>query len=308
MKKNVLVLLISMLISMLLHARNDDYSYYNQPSFTMPRIEAFKVPEIKELQFAKDIFEGGFKGDFIEKPNLANSIGNLLVVFSPAYIVANTRDFVANFKSSYEDGFKKVNVPLALCSVGFIPGIIEAKGIAKTLKVAKEIEVETKLGIEFAPVIEKSGLTHELQRAIITNINEGEIVAVRRRVYGANFFDGELPVKAPAMAEVDIKYGNGVRLLKDGNRVTSDVDLAFMAKNGKPITEFKTIQFGEKINQTYGHVVVTHGDNFNGVKKGIDAALKVEKKNERIWIFNKDGYIDSGRYQTMIDKYISSGR
>lgn len=317
-KTNVPILICALLLNLCLplQARQDDYSYYNQPTYIQPNFQAsripdfrvtdFKVEEPHDIQFTKDMFEGGFKGDFIEKPNFANILGNLTVMFTPAYAAATARDFVANFTSSFQSGFEEKKLPTLLCAAGMIPVIAEAKSLSAAIKAGREMQMETKaaaLGIEFAPAME-SGLTRRLQAAIVQNINEGEYVAVRNRPYLANFLDGKLPAKAPGMAEVDTAYKNGVRLLKDGNKAVSDLDLAFVVKNGKIVPEIKAMKLGEKINEAYGVKVVTHGDNFNGARKGIEKAIEIEKKKDLIWIFDKNGFVGADDYQTIVKKFL----
>lgn len=276
--------------------RDDDYYRQYQPPQNY-RETAFK--------FTRDAIEGSIKGDFIERPNFAQAIGNIAINFTPAVIATSIRDFSANFLHSYETDFKEHKVDMALAAIGIIPavsGVRKLEGAYKAGCEARLMREAEMTMVQYAPALE-SGLTRKLQASIVTSIKEGEIIGVRQRAYLANFLDGKLPAK-PAGAEVVEVFKNGVRKLSDGSRVISDVDLAFVSKNGRALPESKTLEIGGKINETYGHAVVMHGDNFSGVKKGVEGAIEAAKKQDDIYIFTKQGFIDAGNYEDMIDKYI----
>lgn len=258
--------------------------------------------EAPMARFKQDYVDGAWKGEFIQKPNFANILGNLSVNFTPAAPFADFRDLFANIKNMVNSNFQNHKTDVALAVGGFIPAAGEGKKIVKAFEAGKEFRLLQKAAnLNFAPAIE-SGLTRKLQASISLSVGKGEIIAIRPRVYQANFMDGKLPVKE-AHHVVDSKFNNGVRVLTDGNRVISDVDVAFVAKNTRILPEAKTHQIGNRINDTYGHRVVVHGDNFSGARKGIDKAIEIENKNERVYLFNKGGYVDSGNYLDMLRKW-----
>jgi hypothetical protein len=165
----------------------------------------------------------------------------------------------------------------------------------------------------FAPA-QESGLTKKLQTSIVNALEEGEIVGVRKRAYGANFLDDKYPSK-PLDAVVKKSYKNGVRVLENGERVVSDVDLAFVVKDRKVMPESHSIDIGNRINNSYRkiggadlHDVVKHGDNYWGVQKGVEKAIDISERNETIYVFDKNGFVDSGKYQDMIKKYLGTER
>lgn len=257
--------------------------------------------------FVKDFFDGGVKGTFlIEKPSFANIAGDIAVGFSPAYVLASLRDFTVNIKKTWETDFKEHKVDVALAAISIVPAVGEVKNL-KHLKAAYQVGKEARILREtgkavFAPALE-SGLTKKLQASIIHSLDDDMIVAVRKRPYQANFLDGKLPAK-PAGVQVEFAYKNGVRVLEDGRRFVSDLDIAFVARNGKALPESKVMKIGEKINGNYGHAVIQHGDNYNGVRKGVPQAIKVEEKNEEVFLFTKRGFLSSDPYKSMIEKYL----
>jgi hypothetical protein len=175
--------------------------------------------------------------------------------------------------------------------------------VASVVKTEVINEVIAGAEIKYAPALE-SGLTRKLQDSIVGALDEGDFIGIRSRPYQANFLDGKYPAK-PSGADVVIKRQNGVRVLSDKTKVVSDLDTAFITKNGISVDNSTAYDiYGKRINKLYGNDVVMHGDNYNGVLKNVDAALEVESKNGVIYIFNKNGFVESGKYQDMINKYI----
>lgn len=273
-------------------------------TYEMPAIRLTQPAESPRMRFARELFEGSIKGEFIKRPTFANVLGNLLVNFTPAAILSDSRDFVANLKKSYETNFKNYKFNTAISLAGFIPLAGEVKKIGQAYQLGKLDRAINALASEvrFAKVVGEngSGLTRRLQFSIMQSLDEGEYLAVRHRPYGANFFDGIFPAKPATIKRADESYANGMRVMKDGRRFISDVDLAFVMKDGKMLKEQNSLRIGEKINESYGHKVVTHGDNYSGARRGIDGAIDIERKNEEIWVFGRDGFLDSGPYQEML--------
>jgi hypothetical protein len=146
-------------------------------------------------------------------------------------------------------------------------------------------------------------LTHKLQQAIIDSLDEGVIVAVRSRPYGANALDPLRRAKAPGDEVVGPKFKNGSRLLDTGERVVSDFDLAGVTRNGVPFTNRKAEALGRQINANYGYDVVTHGDLYNGLKAGNEAARTVDL-TKPVYVFDRSGFIEELPYTKYVQKYI----
>lgn len=156
----------------------------------------------------------------------------------------------------------------------------------------------------FAPALE-SGLTRRLQTSISEVLKQGEIVGLRKRAYGANFLDEKYFSKHLG-ARVLRNFKNGVRMLTDGSKVISDVDLAFVTKNKQILSEYYSLEVGKRINRSYGHDVVLHGDNYWGARKGVSKALEIERRRtEIIYVFDKNGFKDKGPYWSMVRKYMA---
>lgn len=282
-------------------ARNDeDWLEARRPSLV------YQPAPPQMVRYGREMADGAARGDYIKNPTFLNLLGSLIINFTPAAPVADFRDFTANFKKSWESNFGEHKKDVALAAVGFIPVLGESKKIRAAFQAGKNIRLAQQIEqavVKFAPALE-SGLTRKLQRSITEGIAPGEFVAVRQRVYEANFLDGKIPAKA-AGDVVDVAYKNGVRKLTDGRRVISDLDLAFVAKHGRAMPESRALVVGEKINAAYGTKVVMHGDNFNGARRGIDKALEIEKrKEEMVYVFSRDGFIDAGNYQSMLRRYL----
>jgi hypothetical protein len=96
----------------------------------------------------------------------------------------------------------------------------------------------------------------------------------------------------------------GIRV-KDDRVVVSDLDVATVTKDGYAIDE-KIIKngFSHNLNQTYGNDVIMHGDNYAGVIKRESGAYRVAMENEIVFVYNKKGSVDSGKYGDMIKKYV----
>lgn len=281
-------------------ARDD----WREAHYERPKIET--PYNLKKIAF--ETFDGGVKGDFIERPTFFNTLGNFIVNFTPAAVAADIRDFAANLQKSYKADFHAYKKDVILAGAGFIPVIGESKKIKALYSTGKELREIRQIErlARFAPALE-SGLTRKLQTSIVHSLDEGIIIGVRKRVYTANFLDGKIVAK-PADAVVQTAYKNGVRKLSDGSRVISDLDMAFVAKNQKALNESKALDVGRKINDHYGNPVIMHGDNLSGVKKGIQKAIDVEKNGETIFIFSKNGFLDSGDYRSMVEKYTRGAR
>ncbi|MFH1367589.1 MAG: hypothetical protein ABII64_00545 [Elusimicrobiota bacterium] len=158
-------------------------------------------------------------------------------------------------------------------------------------------------------------MTKKLQRAITASSEDGEIIGVRSGPYRVNFLDGKKYangndyIAKPEGVDAFITYKNGVGELEDGTKYISDLDIGFLTKNGMVRSEKYSLELGEKINTSYGHVVVTHGDNVWGVKKGVQKAIDVQEDSQEIlYIFNNKGFVEAGSYKDIIDRYVKNMR
>jgi hypothetical protein len=79
-------------------------------------------------QLGSDVIDGYIRGDFIENPNLANSIGSIAAGLTPIWgQISDARDTVANIRNVWGhpcdiEAWKG----LGLCCVGWIPGLGDA--------------------------------------------------------------------------------------------------------------------------------------------------------------------------------------
>jgi hypothetical protein len=163
---------------------------------------------------------------------------------------------------------------------------------------------------KFAPY-GQSGFSMRLQRSIIESLGEGDFIGVRSIPKLTNVSGGFLPSK-PSSVKKNIKFPAGIRYDLDTKKLfVSDLDLAFYSKNGKSYSNSDSVVLGDKINYKYNkkksRAVVQHGDNYNGELLGYKGAMRVAEENEVIYIYNKNGFVESGKYQDMVKKYIRQG-
>nr|WP_279382541.1 RHS repeat-associated core domain-containing protein [Acanthopleuribacter pedis] len=167
----------------------------------------------------------------------------------------------------------------------------------------------------------RSGLNKELQDAITDTAGmTNTTIAVRSRPVLAHLFDGRYPAKpmAPKYKKSKARsfierYTRKIPILRDlvaftdrgfryrGKEITiSDLDPAFLMRDGKFLPENKAIEVGDLVNQFYRHKVWMHGDNYNGVLKGNLGARDVAKRDELVFLFGKDGFVGAVKYQKYI--------
>jgi hypothetical protein len=147
-----------------------------------------------------------------------------------------------------------------------------------------------------------SGHTKRMQQAIVLALGPKDIIAFRRRPFGSTRYDfgpNALPSK-PKGGKTDIEYPYGRRLLKTGEEVVSDVDAAWMLRDGQLVTEN---QFESDIlpviNAIYGKDIVMHGQDVNGLLKRTSGA----KEQAIVDIYGPFGYLESGDMVEMLVKY-----
>jgi len=168
---------------------------------------------------------------------------------------------------------------------------------------------------ELANLAESEGnLAPKLQNAITNGLNETSVdfVAFRDRAEGAEVWDGIIPSK-PEGAKTLQNGLCGIRLCHvdstgETNLFVSDADAAFAIKNGKPITEPQFLEeLARSINENYvgeDYPIVMHGTHIEGIVKGIRPTYDPEYLNAQVYIFGKQGFVESGNILEMYQRYL----
>jgi len=158
----------------------------------------------------------------------------------------------------------------------------------------------------------ESGLSERLQKAIIRSLRKGDIIAVRGMAAGASEQYGkglgsEPFQPKPHEGDVLVSLGNGMRIMKNGKIVLSDLDLAFIIHDGKPVDNGTALSYGEGIDLLYGQHVVAHGDLYNGIAELKDPKAVLVSMTDKVFVFKYcDGFKESGPFNEMVEKYIGN--
>lgn len=214
-------------------ARDDD-RFYNQPDF-----RRYEQPV---MRFGREAVDGAARGNFIQNPTFANLVGNIVINFTPAAWAADTRDFFASIKNSYDTGFKSYKADVALAAVGFIPVLGETKKFQAAYKAGKEARILEALG------------DLSLVRKTLPNL---ELKYAEQFVGGPiarTFKKGEVIYRTPAdVAELPLQPG---RWFGTRAAVTSEgADKLYnSAVYGNPNSLMRKYEFKQDVTVYYGRV------------------------------------------------------
>ena len=117
--------------------------------------------------------------------------------------------------------------------------------------------------IRYAPTLQ-SGFPRRLQRTIVDSLDEGDVIALRDRPYRAAGLEAKYLPKTGDITKDMILRGhkNGVRVLKDGRKVLSDLDVAGYTIYGRNVGDLRFRSengFAQRFNDAYGYPIITHG-------------------------------------------------
>lgn len=216
-----------------------------------------------------------------------------------------------------KDDLIAVALDAAGFAIPFVTGLGAVRHIATKLDDVGDV-------IRYAPAVNYgkyggigSGLTRNMQRILVSSLDDDAVIAVRSRPYLAHLLDGiipAIPAKAPQIEEamIAVKYKNGVRLLKPeygGIRILSDLDIAGYTRGGINVIDQKfLLGFRRRFNAAY-HPIITHGTLVNGLKDA-NVTTKLGSKRIRelkrniVFIFDKTGFIGKLPYTEYVGKYV----
>ena len=117
------------------HIEREDFTPHRPPTMTEHSVNYFR-----------EAFVGGIKGDYIKSPTVANVVGNILVGLSPAGVFGDARDFTANFYKAAKVNFKEHKKDAAFSLAAMIPAVSELKHSHSLYKAHRSISVSIKAG------------------------------------------------------------------------------------------------------------------------------------------------------------------